>query len=263
MESPAANKIFAQAEAARLWRMYGYTDPAELVLEDLALAMGVVVVEGPLDSADARLLRKGKRGLIRIKETIPEPGRKRFAIAHELGHWVMHDKISQIVACTSEDMVSLYKTSPPEIEASYFASALIMPEVVFSERIQGTAPRVKVIKKLAEEFQTSLTATAIRYVELRNDYCAMVISENGRVRWWRHSDDFKDCFWIDHGSKLGYNTTAASIFRGEPLPHHPEKIDLSEWLPEAAEKVIDSDFIYEESIPMPRYKQVLTLLWLP
>ena len=261
MAAIQANRIIATAEASRVWKLYGYASVRELVLEDLALAMGVVVVEGPLDSADARLVRKGERGLIRIKQDIPEPGRKRFAIAHELGHWVLHRTVSQILACTNEDMLSAYKASPPELEASYFASALIMPEDVFTKRIEGTVPTAKVLSALAEEFQTSLTATALRYVDLRNDYCALVVSENGKVRWWRESADFKGSFWIDPGTKLSPHTVAAGIFRGESKPARPERVDLSAWLPNAT--AIDSDVIIEEAIPMPRYGQVLSTLWLP
>src|SRR5262245_59118721 len=112
--------------AAKLWARYGFATPDDLVLEDLAFALGVVVLEGRLDSADARLIRRGQKGLIRVKEDIPEPGRKRFAVAHEIGHWELHQAVSQVLSCTSEDMVAQYKASPPEIEANYFAAELLM-----------------------------------------------------------------------------------------------------------------------------------------
>lgn len=256
-----ANRAIASAEAARIWKLYGFSSPRDLVLEDLALAMGVLVVEGPLDSADARLVRKGKRGLVRVRETIPEPARKRFAVAHELGHWVLHSGISQILACTDDDMVSQYKASPPELEASCFASSLLLPEEIFSARIEGTIPTAKVLSALAAEFGTSLTATAVRYVELRDDYCALVVSENGKVRWWRESRDFKGQFWIDPGTKLAPQTVAASIFRGHPKPTRPERINLDAWLPDATG--LDGEDIFEEAIPLPRYNQVISLLWLP
>ena len=261
MAGPQANRAIAAAEAARIWKLYGFSSPRELVLEDLALAMGVLVVEGPLDSADARLVRKGKRGLVRVRETIPEPGRKRFALAHELGHWVLHGNISQVLACTDEDMLSQYKVSAPELEASYFASALLLPEEVFAARIQGTRPTAKTLSALAEEFQTSLTATALRYVELREDYCALVVSERGRVRWWRESNDFKGRFWIDPGTRLAPGTVAASIFAGRAKPARPERVSIDAWLPEA--KDLDATEVYEEAIPLPKYNQVLSLLWLP
>src|SRR5437867_11498223 len=102
MRGRQPSNVIAHAEAAGVWRLYGLRSPAELVLEDLALAMGVLVLDGPLDSADARLIRRGKKGIIRVKDTIPETGRRRFAIAHELGHWLLHTKVSQVLACTSE-----------------------------------------------------------------------------------------------------------------------------------------------------------------
>lgn len=259
----AANKVneaIANGEASRIWRLYGFTSPRDLVLEDLAYALGVLVVEGPLDSADARLVRKGKKGLVRIRESIPEPGRKRFALAHELGHWLLHENVSQIVACTDADMLSSYKASAPELEASFFASALLMPEDLFADRIAGTTPTATVLGKLANDFGTSLTAAAVRYVDLRNDYCALVVSEDGKVRWWRESRDFKGHFWIDPGTKLSPLTAAGGIFRGDRPSGRPEKVDLTAWIPESS---LEAETIIEEAIWMPRYRQVLSMLWLP
>jgi IrrE N-terminal-like domain len=100
--------------------------------------------------------------LIRVKEDILEPGRKRFAIAHDMGHWLLHKNVSQVLACTSEDMVAKYKASAPEIEANYFAAELLMPEKLFAPRIDRASLSVRLIKDLAADFQTTLTATAIR-----------------------------------------------------------------------------------------------------
>ena len=88
------------------------------------LALGVLVLEAPLVKADARLIRKGPRGLVRVKHDIPEPGRKRFAVAHELGHWLLHKEQSQVNSCTDQNMVIKYKASAPEVEANYFAAEL-------------------------------------------------------------------------------------------------------------------------------------------
>jgi Zn-dependent peptidase ImmA (M78 family) len=200
--SSQASKAVAAAEGLRVWNLYGFKTPTDLVLEDLAFAMGVLVVCGRLENCDARLLRKGERGLIRVSDAISEPGRRRFAIAHELGHWELHKNVSQAVACTSEDMVKKYKASPEEVEANYFASSLLMPEPLFGPRCDGKRPSVELVRTLADEFGTSLTATAIRIVELSQDYCAVVFSENGRVRWFRASEAFEGAFWQDPGSRL-------------------------------------------------------------
>src|SRR5688572_7280507 len=129
------NRILPTTEADRIWSLYGYASPKELVLEDLAMALGIVVIDGPLDSALGRLVRSGDTGIARISESIKEPGRRRFAIAHEIGHWLLHKKVSQLIACTEEDMLASYKSSPYEAEASIFAGSLLLPEKLFIERV--------------------------------------------------------------------------------------------------------------------------------
>jgi Zn-dependent peptidase ImmA (M78 family) len=261
MSSPEVSKVVAVAEAARLWRLYGFSSPRDLVLEDLALALGVIVLEGRLDSADARLIRTGKRGLIRVKEDIPEPGRKRFAIAHDVGHWLLHKNVSQVLTCTSEDMVAKYKSSPPEIEANYFAAELLMPEKLFAPRIRRPSLSIQLLKDLAADFQTTLTATAIRYMELSDDYCAVVISENGRIRWWRGSEGFEELCWIEAGSPLLPDTVAGGIFNGEATHSGSQRVNASAWLENTSK--LEDDSLFEETFPLERYGQVISLLRLP
>lgn len=261
MPSPQVSKVLPAAEAARLWRLYGFAAPSDLVLEDLALALGVVVLEGRLDSADARLIRKGQQGLIRVKEDIPELGRKRFAIAHELGHWLLHKNVSQVLACTSEDMVAKYKASAPEVEANYFAAELLMPEKLFAPRIRKARPSLQLLKELATDFETTLTATAIRYVEVSDDYCAVVVSERGKVRWWRGSAVFEELCWIEPGSLLSRDCVAGAIFSGEAPPSGPQEVDASAWVENPGK--LEDDTLFEEAFLVERYGQIISLLWLP
>lgn len=259
------NKAGAFAAAANLWDLYGLTRPADLVLEDLAYAMGVFVVEAPLDSAEARLVRRGKRGLIRVRQDIAEVGRKRFATAHELGHWVLHERISQVLACTSEDMVKQYKASEPEIEASYFASALLMPEKLFRPMIRGQLPAFDVIKQLALTFNTSITATAVRFVELSTEYCAVVISEGDRIRWGRASEGLEEAFRLEPGSPLPEMSAAAAAFAGADTNDGPREIDISTWVrqDDAGDLELETDIICEDARLFAQYGQVLSLLWIP
>lgn len=242
----------------KLWTRFGLTSPEELDLEDLAYALGVVVLEGRLDSADARLIRKGAKGLIRVKADIPEPGRKRFAVAHEIGHWLLHESLSQVLSCTSEDMVDRYKSSPPELEANSFAAELLMPKHLFRARIGNQVPSPKMLKDLADYFRTTLTATIVRFVEVEDAGCAMVVTENGRVRWWKANDRF-DGFWLDSKSEVSPNTVAGAYLNGEPIPEEAEEVDGEAWLGRKADRVAES--LFEVAIPLGRYGQVLSLLW--
>jgi len=255
------NKIFAVGRAIQLWTLYGFSSPSELVLEDLALALGVLVMEAPLDRADARLIRKGCRGLVRLKVDIAEPGRKRFALAHELGHWLLHKELSQIRACTDQNMVNKYKASAPEVEANYFAAELLMPEKLFTPRLKKSRLSFDLIKSLAQEFGTSLTATAIRCAEVTDDYWAIVVSENGAVKWWRGSENFEECFWIEAGTPVSPNTVAGSIFQGEPAQTTPIEVDTAEWA--ECKPDYDHEILIEEALQLDACNQVLSLLYLP
>ena len=64
----------------------------------------VLVREGALSGSEAYLIRKGNKGIIRVRKDIPEAGRKRFAIAHELGHWEMHSEETQLKFCSEDDI---------------------------------------------------------------------------------------------------------------------------------------------------------------
>jgi Zn-dependent peptidase ImmA (M78 family) len=256
------NKVLPAAEAARMWSLYGFESPKELVLEDLAMALGIIVTDGPLDSAAARLLRSGDSGLVRVSDRIREPGRRRFTIAHEIGHWLLHEHQSQLLACTDEDLLASYHSSPLEVEASIFAGALLMPEHLFAARIDGARPTTRTIKALCDFFDTTLTATSLRFVDISTDYCVFVLSEKNRIRWWRASASFGDHeLWLDNRSPLHPNSIAAAFFRGQAMPTAPQRVDLRDWLGDMPG--IDSQTIIEQAIPLPAYQQVISLLWLP
>lgn len=251
----------AEGEAEWLWRLYGFTKPADLILEDIAFARGVIVTEGFLDKMDARLVRIGEKGLIRVRQNISHLGQKRFAIAHELGHWELHKKESQFFACTSEDMVASYKKSPQEGEANMFAASLLMPSILFVDHANNKEFSFKTISSLAEYFITSLTATAIRYVDLSHDYYAIVCSEAGKIRWWRGSNDFENKFWIIPGTKLSKNTLAGSFFYNNHKSEGSDQVGIDAWCDKGS--YCESYTFIEESKYFERYNQVITLLRLP
>src|SRR5690348_18302572 len=111
------NLMRAQGAAFRINERFGVIRPGQLDVEDLAMALGVIVIYGRLDGAAGRLVRKGNSGIIRINSSISLEGAIRFAVSHELGHWELHAQYSQMFLCTEADMRD-YDRSPLEIERS-------------------------------------------------------------------------------------------------------------------------------------------------
>lgn len=119
--------------------------------------------------------------------------RRRFTIAHELGHFLIAahrgDK-----RCTAKDMMengreTLHKKE--EAQANRFAAGLLMPKPWFAAQMDELgSPDVSHLRPLASTYEVSLEATANRYAELSADACAFVFLRDGRVRYARASRSF-------------------------------------------------------------------------
>ena len=96
--------------------------PVEAIAEDL---LGLDVLRADLD-VSGLLLPAERR--IYVNATEPEP-RRRFTIAHELGHWVCQclEGTTAPVYCRDKD-VSTAADRALEREANVFAAELLMPE---------------------------------------------------------------------------------------------------------------------------------------
>lgn len=233
------------------------TDPDDIDIEAIAMTQSALVIDGGLTGAEARLTRSPKINFIRVKTGIRELGRRRFAIAHELGHLLLQEG-SQFALCTDKDLVPFYTNSPDELEASAFASALLMPAKMFEPFCKTATPSLSFVADLAQRFQVTLTAAATRFIQFCPHRCCLVASTGGKIRYHRKTDDFG--YFITPRETLNPATFAADFFEGDRLPVGMRDVSATAWL---EGKSIDSKkAIKEESVPMPSYDSVLTLLWI-
>jgi Zn-dependent peptidase ImmA (M78 family) len=107
--------------------------PVESIAEDL---LGLMVEEVQLD-VSGMLLPAEKRIFVNAAE--PQP-RRRFTIAHELGHWVCQclEGTAAPVMCRPTD-VSTAADRALEREANVFAANLLMPESLVRQVAQDVA----------------------------------------------------------------------------------------------------------------------------
>ena len=229
--------------------------PSEIDIKEISMERGAYVRERNIDGAEAWLVRKGNKAIITVNGRLQEQGRKRFAIAHELGHFELHSD-SQLVICSNEDMYIWNRSKAQEIEANEFALCILMPEVIFSRYIKNEAPNMAMVSELSSEFGTTLTATALRYAQLSPEPCAVVLSKNCILRWYKRSDSFG--FHLKVGEKLSPNTYAFDSFEGSELPTKPRSVPAAAWI----DGDIDPDGeIIEHSVALRSYGVVLSLLW--
>ncbi len=249
------NLVAAQGAAFRLLNSIGMPHPKLIEMEDLAMSRGALVVEGPMEGAEGRLIRDGKDGIIRIKQGIRQEGRKRFCIAHELGHWELHEDSTQFI-CSRKDMLD-YARSPLEVEANTFAAELLMPPKYFRPRCQRVDPSFALISELADEFRTTLTATAIRFAKEFKKPLLVVLSEDGVVKWCYRRDDSTP--YVVKGMTVP-RFSSAGLLDDEGEVMQMEEFDEADWFPQLNHK--DHFGVMEQSKKMGGYPMTLTLLWL-
>lgn len=255
----------ANAAAQRVIMELGIKDPKDLrIIEHVAWARGAQVREAKMTGAEARIVIHGQQGIITVSSDSHDPCRKRFSIAHELGHFELHRDRSSVSVCLGEDIESwngmgATGTGSLEIEANEFASCILMPEQWFAHDCRSARPSLSIVAGLADKYMTSLTATARRYVEFCDDAVAVVFSRGGFIRWFQGSPEFMDCrFFIDPRTRLSKQTFAGGYFNGAALPTAPRSVFAENWLDKAHPRAT----IIEHSRAMPSYDAVLSLLWI-
>ncbi len=261
--------VFPQYAAERVLdelRIVGVEDLQ--LLDVIALERGAVVMYESLDGAEARLVAVDRRAIITVSTLVENLRRRRFSVGHELGHLEMHLKHSRMFLCTGRDIDDWreQRTDPNlEQEANDFAATLLLPERFFAPLCKATEPSLDLIDEMAETFNVSLTATAIRYLKFCDEACAIVFSQGGHIKWFRSSGEFKRIgedthLFIDVRSKLDPITPAAAFFTGRAMQDRPKRIGASAWF-EPGNYRSDAT-VLEQSWSMPNYDAVLTLLWI-
>lgn len=91
--------------------------------------------------------------------------RKRFTIAHELGHFIKHKDKYMISGSSNPDQVFFRDSTvdPIEKEANEFAADLLMPKDIFIAKIKSGC---NTIEKLSEAFELSTSAVKYRAYKL-------------------------------------------------------------------------------------------------
>lgn len=203
-------KIITPAE--ELLKSLGVTSPDEIDLEAIAWTQGVRVYFKPLDGCEARIIGVGDTAIATVNSK-GSPGRRRFSLAHELGHWKHHR--GQFMVCRSDEIGDFSnKASQAERHADSYAANLLMPRYLFLPSLRTFRKLdFEIIRKLSEIYGVSLTATAIRCISL-GDEPAMVICHNHHGRRWFQKSSLIPDYWFPR-KDLQAESSALDILYGK------------------------------------------------
>jgi Zn-dependent peptidase ImmA (M78 family) len=161
----------AAAVLAEFERVYHYDGALPVPVDEIAENMARLLVT-EVDFATVAHVPEGKKlsGMLLCEpvnrifvnevEARRSPGRRRFTVAHELGHWYLHANPSCDTQferfCRPAD---LRTDTHVEGQANAFAAALLMPRTLLEE--QAAASRYNV-PLLAKRFDVSAPAMRLR-----------------------------------------------------------------------------------------------------
>jgi Zn-dependent peptidase ImmA (M78 family) len=225
--------------------------------EEIAKRLRLTIEDVDFDNLEGALVFRVDRtkGIISINKNIKEIGRRNFTICHEIGHFVLPDHGS--VQCNSKEIESWSgKINAQEVEANRFASELLLPKKEIYPRVNNKAT-IEVAKEIAKDFNTSLTATLLKCSEVTDESCAVVWSVSGRIEWVRKNENFR--FFIPK-KDVDNNSVAHNLFQNNLKRSEEKAVYAETWV---SNDNIPSDLeIWEDSISMPNYNGVLSLLTL-
>jgi hypothetical protein len=176
-------------------------------------------------------------------------------IAHELGHYVLpsHRTLERI--CESTDVESWGKGVPgEEIEANRFASELIMPADQIAPLISRETATITLAKQISKKYESSLTAAAVKCVDLTDEQCAFVVSDGAVIQWWRGNSRFLH-YIKGKGSPVSIESLASDLFAGAAVREKDGAVPAHAWLAGNTKGKV-----WEDSILLPFYNRVLTIV---
>src|SRR3972149_10306252 len=131
------DKLSAIHKAREIIKYLCIEDASHIDIVSISFTRGAIVKDEPMKGADGRLAALGSSGFITVREDIPEEGRKRFVVAHELGHYELHRQQVPTISCTDKAFREWSYRNPIETEENYFAAEILMPEEIFNKSIGG------------------------------------------------------------------------------------------------------------------------------
>ncbi|MFT4155196.1 ImmA/IrrE family metallo-endopeptidase [Parafilimonas sp.] len=241
----------------------GLTDPTEISLPIIIKGRKAFYEEVPLKGREGEIVSVGDRSIISINSDILFETKKRFAAAHELGHYEMHRHIRPVFSDTEEELMSWYRGGTHEIEANEFAAEFLMPSELFHKECERKKFDPKIINQLSDRFQVSKTATILRFVKRGNHPIFVMYCKDGKMKWWKKSEDFYHFSVFEYDAPPPSGSVAYEIIFGNKAYSSDEaKQDIwkSDWFQMKSDREQDTRF-YEYCLFARSFNYTLSVIW--
>lgn len=221
---------------------FGIDHPEEIDLQAIAWELGARVNVRELHSCEARIVGRGDRAIITV-DAKASPRRKRFSIAHELGHW--HHHRGRCLICRSDDIGNRRRSATdPERVADDYASDLLLPRYLLEPMLKPL-PRfnLNAAREISEVFDASLTATILKIAET-NHFPIMLVSHSQKGRAWFRKAPSVPEHWFPKDELDHESYAFAALFGKQDDKGGPRRIGADAWFDRRGAGDFD---VYEET----------------
>ena len=238
-------------------------------LKKLAKSRDIAIEKMPSNEGgvSGMLLRHGNSFGILYNTNDSNYGFQRFSIAHEFGHYFIPGHVDEIFKADEEhrSRAGFVANDRYEREADHFAASLLMPKNLMQEVTRDRNDGFDAIEAMKEKAQTSLTASAIRYIDITETATAVVSSCGGIVDYCFMSDVLKaqrGIEWCKKGSSIPMRTVTATMTEQgtglSPGLKDDGETDVSRWFSSNNETIG-----VEEVVCLDNRGRILTILTFP
>lgn len=187
------------------------------------------------------------------------PRRKRFTVAHELGHFCLPLHRKTAIRCIAPELARDGSTAAVEREANEFAAELLMPSRFVRLMVASGAIDLELASLVADHFDVSTMSAALRVCEITRERAAVLYFREGQLRWGMRLG--MPYGLPPSGSRPKGDTVTHDVLCGMAGSSKGEEVDAGSWLP-LARPDPSWGALLESSVALDGPGEVLTLLWL-
>jgi hypothetical protein len=209
------------------------------------------------------LMRMDDRFGIGYSTAIASKGFQNFTVAHELGHYFIDGHFEALLNEGLHMSRSGYISQDTyEREADIFATEFLMPWKLISPIATRSVQGFPAIKAIADQCESSIIASAIRYTSVAKEPVAVVVSHDGVIEFMSSSDSFRQMpgiRWLRRGDRLPPAVPSVEFAsRAEWIANCAtveEGTLLSQWFSSAPNVAVEEDIV-----GLGNYGRLLTVL---
>jgi hypothetical protein len=155
--------------------------------------------------------------------------------------------------CTKRDFIRSWGDPSPEKDANTYAADLILPPHMYTPRVKGRDMTLATAAEMADLFCASLTASAIRLVNVGSSPAIVLCSGASGIIWRAYGTDVR--IKLPLRDRPTSDSVAYDILRGAGAPG-PTTVSASAWF-------LDGSAAYHEICEDSRSigDDVLSILW--